>query len=198
MAGQGQAPARQACGKAVRPIQPGGDLSKMCGSGMRAMFGHDMLAHRQRPTSSWRAVWRDDQRAAPDVCAQASSTAPAPSTTTWPWTVWRTFHERGKAMGVFAESCVAKHAFTREAMDQYAITLHPARQGGQRGRQFRLGDRARDAVQPEGRHRHQKFDEQPFKAKLDKIPGLKPAFKKDGPLTAATSSSISTARRRSS
>ena len=67
----------------------------------------------------------------------------------------------------------------------------PSAQDGQRGRQLRLGDRAGHACRARAARRVIKFDEQPFKAKLDKIPGLKPAFKKDGTITAATSSSIS-------
>jgi acetyl-CoA C-acetyltransferase len=84
----------------------------------------------------------------------------------------------------------ASTASRREAQDQYAITSTTARQGRQRGRQLRLGDGARDAAQAKG-DTVIRYDEQPFKAKLDKIPGLKPAFKKDGTITAANASSIS-------
>ena len=93
-------------------------------------------------------------------------------------------YERGKAMGVFAEECVAKYSFTREAQDEFAIASTERSQAGQRGRQLRLGDRAGHASPARRRDRDQ-VDEQPFKAKLDKIPGLKPAFKKDGTITAA-------------
>ena len=105
-------------------------------------------------------------------------------------------YERGKAMGVFAEQCVAKYRFTREAQDQFAIASHHARQAGQRGRQLRLGDGAGHAGRARPATRVIKFDEQPFKAKLDKIPGLKPAFKKDGTITAANASASPTAPRR--
>jgi acetyl-CoA C-acetyltransferase len=99
-------------------------------------------------------------------------------------------YERGKSMGVFAEACVAKYQFTREAQDHFAIqsTLR-AKKANEDGSfdwemaPVSLPGKAGDTVI--------KFDEQPFKAKLDKIPGLKPAFKKDGTITAATSSSIS-------
>jgi acetyl-CoA C-acetyltransferase len=91
---------------------------------------------------------------------------------------------------VFAESCVAKYGFTREAQDQYAITsTQRAKQANEDGSfdwemaPVTLAGKAGDTVV--------KFDEQPFKAKLDKIPSLKPAFKKDGTITAANASSIS-------
>ena len=99
-------------------------------------------------------------------------------------------YERGKAMGVFAEQCVAKYSFTREAQDQFAIASTQRSKAANEDGSFAwemapvtLPGKAGDTVI--------KFDEQPFKAKLDKIPGLKPAFKKDGTITAATSSSIS-------
>jgi acetyl-CoA C-acetyltransferase len=99
-------------------------------------------------------------------------------------------YERGKAMGVFAEACVDKYKFTREAMDQFAIaSTQRSRRANEDGSfdwemaPVTLPGKAGDTLV--------KFDEQPFKAKLDKIPGLKPAFKKDGTITAATSSSIS-------
>ena len=99
-------------------------------------------------------------------------------------------YERGKAMGVFAESCVAKYAFTREAMDQYAITSTQRAKAANEDGSFDWEMAPVTLSSPKG-DTVIKFDEQPFKAKLDKIPGLKPAFKKDGLLTAATSSSIS-------
>jgi acetyl-CoA C-acetyltransferase len=99
-------------------------------------------------------------------------------------------YERGKAMGVFAEQCVAKYGFTREAQDQFAIASTSAPRQANEDGSFdwemapgHLPGKAGDTVV--------KFDEQPFKAKLDKIPGLKPAFKKDGTITAANASSIS-------
>jgi acetyl-CoA C-acetyltransferase len=99
-------------------------------------------------------------------------------------------YERGKAMGVFAEQCVAKYKFSREAMDQFAIdSTQRSKQANEDGSfaweiaPVTLPGKAGETVI--------RYDEQPFKAKLDKIPGLKPAFKKDGAITAATSSSIS-------
>jgi acetyl-CoA C-acetyltransferase len=99
-------------------------------------------------------------------------------------------YERGKAMGVFAEACVAQYGFTREAQDAFAIaSTTRARQANEDGSfdwemaPVTLAGRSGDTVV--------KWDEQPFKAKLDKIAGLKPAFKKDGTITAANASSIS-------
>jgi acetyl-CoA C-acetyltransferase len=92
-------------------------------------------------------------------------------------------------MGVFAEQCVDKYQFSREAQDQYAITSTKRAKAANEDGSFdwemapvTLGDKAGTVV---------RFDEQPFKAKLDKIPSLKPAFKKDGTITAANASSIS-------
>jgi acetyl-CoA C-acetyltransferase len=99
-------------------------------------------------------------------------------------------YERGKAMGVFAESCVAKYGFSREQQDEFAIaSTTRARKANEDGSfdwemaPVTLPGKAGDTVV--------RFDEQPFKAKLDKIPSLKPAFKKDGTITAANASSIS-------
>jgi acetyl-CoA C-acetyltransferase len=99
-------------------------------------------------------------------------------------------YERGKAMGVFAEACVAKYGFSREAQDAFAIaSTTRAKEANEDGSfdweiaPVKLPGKAGDTVVAK--------DEQPFKAKLDKIPGLKPAFKKDGTITAANASSIS-------
>jgi acetyl-CoA C-acetyltransferase len=99
-------------------------------------------------------------------------------------------YERGKAMGVFAEQCVAKYQFRREAQDAFAIASTTRAKAANEDGSFdwemapvTLAGKAGNTVI--------KFDEQPFKAKLDKIPGLKPAFKKDGTITAANASSIS-------
>jgi acetyl-CoA C-acetyltransferase len=99
-------------------------------------------------------------------------------------------YERGKAMGVFAEACVAKYNFSREQQDQYAITSTTRAIEANKSGAFdwemapvTLTGKAGETI-----IRH---DEQPFKAKLDKIPSLKPAFKKDGTITAANASSIS-------
>ena len=197
MAGQGQAPARQAALKAGLPQSAGAvTLSKMCGSGMRAvMFGHDMLAAGSaqvvvaggmesmtnaphlmfaRKGVKYGAAQMFDHMAM-DGLEDAYERLP---------------DGRGKAMGVFAEQCVAKYGFTREAQDAYAIASTTRAKSANENGSFdweiapvTLPGRSGDTVV--------RFDEQPFKAKLDKIPTLKPAFNKDGTITAANASSIS-------
>jgi len=99
-------------------------------------------------------------------------------------------YERGKAMGVFAEACVARFGFTREAQDAFAIASTARSRCANEDGSFDW-EIAPVALVGKGAETRIRFDEQPFKAKLDKIAGLKPAFKKDGTITAATSSSIS-------
>jgi acetyl-CoA C-acetyltransferase len=99
-------------------------------------------------------------------------------------------YERGKAMGVFAESCAAKYGFTREAQDAYAIASTTRAKAANEDGRFDW-EIAPVALPAKGGETIVKHDEQPFKAKLDKIPTLKPAFKKDGTITAANASSIS-------
>jgi acetyl-CoA C-acetyltransferase len=99
-------------------------------------------------------------------------------------------YERGKAMGVFAEQCVAKYAFTREAQDKFAIASTERSIKANSDGSF-AWEIAPVTVPGKGGEVAIDKDEQPFKAKLDKIPSLKPAFKKDGTITAANASSIS-------
>jgi len=99
-------------------------------------------------------------------------------------------YERGKAMGVFAEQCVAKYSFTREAQDKFAIASTERAMKANTDGSF-AWEIAPVTVAGKGGEVRIDKDEQPFKAKLDKIPGLKPAFKKDGTITAANASSIS-------
>ena len=197
MAGQGQAPARQAVLGAGLPQSVGAvTLSKMCGSGMRAaMFAHDMLragsadvvvaggmesmtnsphlAFIRKGVKYGQAAFLDHM--ALDGLEDAYEKLP---------------NGAGKAMGVFAEDCVAKYGFSREQMDAFAIaSTERARRANEDG-SFDW-EIAPVAVPGAKGATLVTQDEQPFKAKLDKIPRLKPAFKKDGAITAATSSSIS-------
>ncbi len=192
MAGQGQAPARQAMRKAGLPDSTGAvTLTKMCGSGMRAMmFAHDMLA-----AGSARVLvagGMESMSNAPHLmfARKGVKYGAAQLFDHMAMDGLEDAYERGKAMGVFAEQCVDKYRFTREAQDTFAIaTTTRARQANEDGSfdwemaPVTLPGKAGDTLI--------KFDEQPFKAKLDKIPGLKPAFKKDGTITAANASSIS-------
>ncbi|MEO8125142.1 MAG: acetyl-CoA C-acyltransferase, partial [Burkholderiales bacterium] len=99
-------------------------------------------------------------------------------------------YDRGRAMGVFAEKCVDKYKFTREAQDQFAIASTQRAKKANEDGSFDW-EMAPVTVTGKGGETIVKLDEQPFKARLDKIPTLKPAFKKDGTITAANASSIS-------
>jgi acetyl-CoA C-acetyltransferase len=197
MAGQGQAPARQAALGAGLPQSAGAvTLSKMCGSGMRAMmFGADML--RSETADVIVAGGMESMTNAPHLAfaRKGIKYGQAALFDHMAMDGLEDAYEKlpnggGKAMGVFAEECVSKYQFTREAMDNFAIASTQRSKKANEDGSFdwemapvTLAGKAGDTLI--------KFDEQPFKAKLDKIPGLKPAFKKDGAITAATSSSIS-------
>jgi acetyl-CoA C-acetyltransferase len=192
MAGQGQAPARQAVRRAGLPDSAGAvTLSKMCGSGMRAMmFAHDMLV--AGSANVVLAGGMESMTNAPHLMFARKGVKYGATAMFDHMAIdgLEDAYERGKAMGVFAEQCVSKYSFTREAQDQFAISSTQRSKAANEDGSFEweiapvtLPGKAGDTVI--------KFDEQPFKAKLDKIPGLKPAFKKDGTITAATSSSIS-------
>ncbi|PPE69065.1 acetyl-CoA C-acyltransferase [Caldimonas thermodepolymerans] len=192
MAGQGQAPARQALLKAGLPQSTGAvTLSKMCGSGMRAMmFAHDMLAAGTADVMV--AGGMESMTNAPHLAFVRKGVK---------YGVTQFYdhmaldgledaYDRGKAMGVFAENCVAKYNFSREAQDQFAIASTERSIQANNDGSFDW-EIAPVTVAGKGGETQVTKDEQPFKARIDKIPGLKPAFKKDGSITAATSSSIS-------
>jgi len=192
MAGQGQAPARQAMRKAGLPDSAGAvTLSKMCGSGMRAMmFAHDMLAAGTAQVMV--AGGMESMTNAPHLmfARKGVKYGAAQLFDHMAMDGLEDAYERGKAMGVFAEACVAKYGFSREAQDQFAVNSTTRAKTANEDGSFdwemapvMLAGRAGDVVISR--------DEQPFKAKLDKIPSLKPAFKKDGTITAANASSIS-------
>ncbi|MFY9512454.1 MAG: acetyl-CoA C-acyltransferase, partial [Rubrivivax sp.] len=175
-------------------------LSKMCGSGMRAaMFGHDMLLAGSANVVV--AGGMESMSNAPHLMF-ARKGVKYGATAMYDHMALdglEDAYERGKAMGVFAEQCVAKYQFSREAQDQFAIaSTQRSKQANEDGSfAWEIAPVTLAAKQPSAAAAAGagdtvvKFDEQPFKAKLDKIPGLKPAFKKDGTITAATSSSIS-------
>jgi len=192
MAGQGQAPARQAALGAGLPQSAGAvTLSKMCGSGMRAMmFAHDML--RAESAEIIVAGGMESMTNAPHLTFVRKGVRYGASQLLDHMAVdgLEDAYEKGRAMGVFAEQCVEKYAFTREAMDRFAITSTERSKKANEDGSFEW-EMAPVKVPGKAGETIVKFDEQPFKAKLDKIPGLKPAFKKDGTITAATSSSIS-------
>ncbi|MCO5977438.1 acetyl-CoA C-acyltransferase [Ideonella oryzae] len=192
MAGQGQAPARQAMRKAGLPDSTGAvTLSKMCGSGMRAMmFAHDMLA--AGSANVMVAGGMESMTNAPHLMFARKGVKYGAATLYDHMAMdgLEDAYQRGKAMGVFAEQCVSKYDFSREAMDQFAVTsLARAKAANENGSfdweiaPVTLAGKAGDTVLSK--------DESPYKAKPEKIPSLKPAFTKEGRITAATSSSIS-------
>jgi len=193
MAGQGQAPARQAGFKGGLPISAGAvTLSKMCGSGMRAaMFGHDMLLAGSADVVV--AGGMESMTNAPYLLQKARGG-------------YRIGHDRmfdhmmldgledayeaGRSMGTFGEDCAAKYSFTREQQDNFAITSVKRAQAATQSGAF-AAEITPVTVKGRGGDTVISTDEAPGKVKLEKIPSLKPAFKKDGTITAASSSSIS-------
>jgi acetyl-CoA C-acetyltransferase len=99
-------------------------------------------------------------------------------------------YEKGKLMGTFAEDCAAKYQFSREAQDEFAIaSLRRAQKANKEG--WFAWEITPIAIKAGKEQKFVETDEQPFKANLEKIPTLRPAFRKDGTVTAANSSSIS-------
>jgi acetyl-CoA C-acetyltransferase len=192
-AGQGQAPARQASLGAGLPLAAGcTTVNKMCGSSMKAaMFAHDLLA-----TGSADVI----------VAGGMESMSNAPYLLPKARTGLRMGHgqvldhmfydgledayEKGRLMGTFAEDCAGRFQFSREAQDEFAITsLKRAQQANKEG--WFAWETTPIALKAGKEQKFIETDEQPFKANLEKIPTLKPAFRKDGTVTAANSSSIS-------
>jgi acetyl-CoA C-acetyltransferase len=192
MAGQGQAPARQAMRKAGLPDSTGAvTLTKMCGSGMRAMqFAHDMLVAGSAEVMV--AGGMESMTNAPHLmfARKGVKYGAAQLFDHMALDGLEDAYDRGKAMGVFAEQCVAKYQFSREAQDAFAIASTTRSKQANEDGSFDW-EIAPVTLSGRGGETVVKHDEQPFKAKLDKIPGLKPAFKKDGTITAANASSIS-------
>jgi len=192
MAGQGQAPARQATLKAGLPQSAGAvTLSKMCGSGMRAMmFGHDMLAAGSAQVVV--AGGMESMTNAPHLmfARKGVKYGAAQMFDHMAMDGLEDAYERGKAMGVFAEQCVLKYGFSREAQDAFAIASTTRAKLANEDGSFDW-EIAPVTLSGRGGEMVVRHDEQPAKARLDKIAGLKPAFKKDGTITAANASSIS-------
>ena len=192
MAGQGQAPARQAAFKGGLPISAGAvTLSKMCGSGMRAaMFGHDMLLAGSADVVV--AGGMESMTNAPYLLPKARGGYRIGHDSIFDHMMLdglEDAYEAGRSMGTFGEDCAAKYSFTREQQDAFAIASVQRAQAATKSGAFAaeitpvtVKGRAGEVVIS--------VDEGPGKVKLDKIPALKPAFKKDGTITAASSSSI--------
>ena len=192
MAGQGQAPARQAAFKGGLPDSAGAiTLSKMCGSGMRAaMLAHDMLLAGSADVLV--AGGMESMTNAPYLLPKARGG-------------YRIGHDRifdhmmldgledayesGRSMGTFGEDCAAKYSFTRAQQDAFATASVQRAQAAIKSGAF-TAEITPVTVKGRSGEVLVATDEGPGRIKLDKIPTLKPAFKKDGTITAASSSSI--------
>jgi len=192
-AGQGQAPARQASLGAGLPLATGcTTINKMCGSGMKAaMLAHDLLAAGTNDIMV--AGGMESMTNAPYLLAKARGGYRLGHGQLLDHMFYdglEDAYEKGRLMGSFAEDCAAKYAFTRAAQDQFAVaSLERAQTANKNGSfAWEITPMNLKAGKDE---RFMEMDESPFKANFDKIPALKPAFKKDGTITAANSSSIS-------
>lgn len=192
-AGQGQAPARQAAVGADIPVSvPATTINKMCGSGMKSV----MMAHDSIGSGNNNLV----------VAGGMESMTNAPHILPKSRDGLRLGHgslldhmfcdgledafDKGRLMGSFAEQCAKKYGFTRQAQDEFAIeSLKRAQRAISEG-EFEREIQPVTVNSKKGDYTIDE-DEQPGKAQLDKIPHLRPAFEKDGSVTAANSSSIS-------
>jgi len=192
-AGQGQAPARQAALGAGLPLSVGcTTVNKMCGSAMKAaMLAHDLLAAGTNDVMV--AGGMESMTNAPYLLPKARGGMRMGHGVVQDHMFLdglEDAYDKGRLMGSFAEECADKFAFTREAQDAFAITsLERAKAANESG----TFDWEIAPVTVQGRKGETVIarDEQPFKAAIDKIPELKPAFRKNGTVTAANSSSIS-------
>jgi acetyl-CoA C-acetyltransferase len=192
MAGQGQAPARQAVFKGGLPPSAGAvTLSKMCGSGMKAaMFAHDMLLAGSHDVMI--AGGMESMTNAPYLLLKGRGGMRIGHDRVYDHMMLdglEDAYEPGRAMGTFGEECAAHYQFTREAQDAFATRRCNAPRRRPTSGAFAaeitpvtVKGRAGEVVVS--------IDEGPGKVKLDKIATLKPAFQKDGTITAASSSSI--------
>ena len=192
-AGQGQAPARQAARGAGLPDSAGATtINKMCGSGLKAvMLAHDLL--KAGTNKVMVAGGMESMTNAPYLLPKARGGYRYGHATMYDHMAQdglEDAYERGTAMGVFAERTVEKYGFTRKDQDDYAIeSLARAKKANEDG-SFAFEIVPMEIQGKAGVETLNK-DEQPAKGKPDKIPTLKPAFKKDGTITAANASSIS-------
>lgn len=197
MAGQGQAPARQALLAAGLPVSTGAvTLSKMCGSAMKAtMMAFDSITAGSNEILVTGGM--ESMTNAPYLIPKGRGGYRIGHAQIFDHMMLdglEDAYERdakggGRSMGTFAEDCSAKYEFTREAQDAFAIASVKRAQAATADGSFEW-EIAPVTVSGRGGDVVISKDEGPLKAKLDKIPALKPAFKKDGTITAASSSSI--------
>ncbi|MCC4595039.1 thiolase family protein [Xanthomonas campestris pv. phormiicola] len=188
----GQAPARQAARAAGVPDATGATtINKVCGSGMKAiMLGHDLI--KAGSASIVVAGGMESMSNAPHLLPNSRTGNRYGNFQAVDHMAWDglTNPDDGQAMGVFGEATAEKFGFSRQDQDAYAIESVTRAQAAQRDGAFdaeivavRVATRKGEVVVAS--------DEQPGKSDIAKIPTLKPAFKKDGTVTAASSSSIS-------
>jgi len=192
-AGLGQAPARQASMGAGIPTSVGcTTINKMCGSGMKAvMQAHDALVAGSAGIVV--AGGMENMTSAPYLLPKMRGGLRLGHGEVLDHMFFDGLEDafqRGRLMGTFAEDCARKYTFTREAQDNYAIESLNRAQKAIIGGHFKA-EIAPVAIPGSKDGKVIDTDEQPLKAKLDKIPTLRPAFAKDGSVTAANSSSIS-------
>jgi len=192
-AGLGQAPARQASMGAGIPTSVGcTTINKMCGSGMKAvMQAHDALVAGSAGIVV--AGGMENMTSAPYLLPKMRGGLRLCHGEVLDHMFFDGLEDafqRGRLMGTFAEDCARKYSFTREAQDNYAIESLNRAQKAIIGGHFKA-EIAPVAIPGSKDGKVIDTDEQPLKAKLDKIPTLRPAFAKDGSVTAANSSSIS-------
>ena len=192
-AGQGQAPARQAAlGAGLPPAVGCMTINKVCGSGMKAaMLAYDLITLGTNDIMT--AGGMESMSNAPYLLPKARGGLRLGHGEVKDHMFLdglEDAYDRGRLMGIFAEDCAARYQFSREAQDRYAITSLTRAQAATRNGSFTAeivpvkitGSKTETTVT---------IDEQPLKANLDKIPRLKPVFRKDGTVTPANSSSIS-------
>ena len=192
-AGQGQAPARQASLGAGLPLAAGcTTVNKMCGSGMKAaMLAHDILLAEKDHVIV--AGGMESMTNAPYLLPKARAGLRMGHGQVIDHMFYdglEDAYDKGKLMGNFAEDCAQRFSFTRESQDKFAIaSLERAQKANKEG--WFAWETTPIAIKAGKDEKFVETDEQPFKANIAKIPTLKPAFRKDGSVTAANSSSIS-------
>lgn len=192
-AGQGQAPARQAgfAGGLSKHV-PATTLNKMCGSGMKAV----MMAHDQLRADNGTVVvagGMESMTNAPYLLPNMRDGARLGHSEVKDHMFLdglEDAYEKGRLMGSFAEECAEKYQFTREAQDEYALTSLARATKAQENGSFEQ-EITSVTVKSKKSETIVSIDEGPRSARPDKIPTLRPAFKKDGTVTAANASSIS-------
>jgi acetyl-CoA C-acetyltransferase len=192
-AGQGQAPARQAALGAGLPLSAGcTTVNKMCGSGMKAtMFANDLLL--AGTNAIMVAGGMESMTNAPYLLPKARAGYRMGHNQVLDSMFFdglEDAYDKGRLMGSFAEDCASKYSFSREEQDGFAIASLQRAQKANKDGSF-AWETVPIAIKAGKDERFVEHDEQPFKANFDKIPLLKPAFRKDGTVTAANSSSIS-------